>query len=344
MNVINIVNTIRSENGVSYQERIPELTKSNFEDVGNAIISYEPDFNAFCNSLVNKVAFTEVSNRRFRNPLSALKGGTKPFGTDIEEIYINPVSAVTFNGSNTEDMLKITKPDVKTIYHRMNRQDKYPVSITIPDLQKAFRNEASLGTFIQGVINAMYSGDEMDEFLLMKNIVSEGISKNKVKKVDLSYDGSKTASEDLIKLIKTLSHDFTEPSTAYNGYNVLNKSGISGKTITPSVTWTPKENQIIIIRSDVDAATDVDVLAKAFNMEKTDLMKRKFVVSSFGDDKTLAFIADEKFFKISDDLYTVRSFDNGSNLARNYWLHHWQTLSLSLFANAVAIQQSTSEA
>lgn len=339
MNAITIVNTIRSENGVSYQERIPVLTKSNFEEVGNAIVTYEAEFNAFCNALVNKIAFTEVSNRRFRNPLAALKSGTKPFGTDIEEIYINPVSAVTYNGSATDDMLKLSKPDVKTIYHRMNRQDKYPVSITIPDVQKAFRNESTLGTFIQGVINAMYSGDEMDEFLLMKNIVAEGISKGKVKKVALTYDGSKTSSEDLIKLIKTLSHDFTEPSTTFNGYNVLNKSGIDGKTITPSVTWTPKENQVIIIRSDVDAATDVDVLAKAFNMDKTDLMKRKFVVSSFGDDKTLAFLSDEKFFKITDDLYTVRSFDNGSNLARNYWLHHWQTLSLSLFANAVAIQQ-----
>lgn len=341
MNAITIVNTIRSENGVTYQDRIPELTKTNFEEVGNAIVTYEAEFNAFCNALVNKIGFTEVSNRRFRNPLSALKSGTKPFGTDIEEIYINPVSAVTFNGSNTEDMLKITKPDVKTIYHRLNRQDKYPVSITIPDVQKAFTNESTLATFIQGVINAMYSGDEMDEFLLMKNIVSEGIKKNKVKKVGITYDGTKTASEDLIKLIKTLSHDFTEPSTTFNGYNELNKTAISAKTVTPSVTWTPKENQIIIIRSDVDACTDVDVLAKAFNMEKTDLMKRKFVISSFGDEDTLAFVCDEKFFKITDDLFTVRSFDNGSNLARNYWLHHWQTISLSLFANAIAIQKAT---
>lgn len=339
MNVYNIINTIRSENGVSYQNRIPELTRNNFEEVGNALVTYEAEFNAFADSIVNKIAFTEVSNRRFKNPLAALKSGTKPFGTDIEEIYVNPVSAVAFNGSATDDMLKITKPDVKTIYHRMNRQDKYPVSITIPEVQKAFTNEANLTAFIQGVINAMYSGDEMDEFLLMKNIVSEGIAENKVKKVDITYDGSKTASEDLIKLIKTLSHDFTEPTTSFNGYTELNKVAIGEKKMTAATTWAPKENQIIIIRSDVDAATDVDVLAKAFNMEKTDLLKRKFVVSSFGDDKTLAFVADEKFFKVKDDLYTVRSFDNGSNLARNYWLHHWQTISLSLFANAIAIQQ-----
>lgn len=340
MNSIAIVNTIRSENGVSYQSRIPELTRNNFEDVGNALVTYEEDFNSFCNALVNRIAFTQVSNRRFKNPLAALKSGTKPYGTDIQEIYINPVSAVTYNGSQTDDMLKLTKPDVKTIYHRQNRQDKYPVSITIPDIQKAFVNEGTLTTFIQGVINAMYSGDEMDEFLLMKSLVSEAIAEKKLKTLAFTYDGTEATCKDLIKLIKTLSHDFTEPSTNFNGYNELNATGIAGKTITPSVTWAPKENQIIIIRSDVDAATDVDVLAKAFNMEKTDLLKRKFVVSSFGDTNTLAVVADEKVFKVTDDLYTVRSFDNGSNLARNYWLHHWQTISLSLFANAVAIQQA----
>lgn len=340
MNAITIVNTIRANNSSTYQNRIPALTKSNFEEVGNAIITYEAQMNEFCDALVNRIAYAEASNRRFKNPLAPLKTGGKPYGTDIEEIYTNPASAVAFNGSATDDMLNITKPDVKTIFHRMNRQDKYPVSITIPMIQKAFTNEGELGGFIQSVIDSMYSGDEMDEFLLMKNIVSEGIAENKVKKVGITYDGSETTSKELIKLIKTLSHDFAEPSTAHNGYNVLNADEITAKTITPCTTWTPKENQLIIIRSDVDANTDVEVLAKAFNMDKTDFMKRKYVVSSFGaDDKTLAFLCDEKFFKVKDDLYTVRSFPNGSNLATNYWLHHWQTMSLSLFANAVAIQQ-----
>lgn len=336
---ITIVNTIRDQNSQMYQERVPVLTKANFSEVGYAITEFEAIQNEFSNALVNRIAYPEVSNRRYTNPLAVLKTGRKPFGDDIEEIYINPVSAVTYNGSDTEDMLKVTPPDVKTIFHKMNRRDKYPVSITTPMIQKAFTNLSELGMFIEGVITAMYSGDEIDEYLLMRNLVNDAIKNNKIKSFEIGYDGGSETSKDLIKLIKTFSLQFTFPSKEFNGYNLLNAEGIEAGTTTPCTTWTPKENQILLIRADVDASTDVEVLAKAFNMEKTDFIKRKMVVDTFGDSDTLCFICDDAIFKIKDDLYQARSFDNGSNLTTNYWLHHWQTLSLSLFGNGVAIKQ-----
>ena len=338
--VISILNTIRANSNAQYQERIPVLTQNNIEAVGNAIMSYEVDKNTFLDALINRIAFPWVSNRRYKNPLAILKSGQKPYGTDIQEIYTNPVAAKTYDGSNTSDMLEVTKPDTKTMYHRMNRQDKYPVSISDAQLQKAFTSIGEMGVFIQSIINAMYSGDEMDEYLLMRNLVKDAIENNKIKTLEVDYDGSETTAKDLIKLVKTISVNMTFPSKDFNGYNVLNKDKITAKTLTAATTWTPKENQIILIRSDVDAATDVEVLAKAFNMDKTNFLARKFVVDTFGDDDTLMCIADEKAFVVKDDQYTVRSFQNGSNLVTNYWLHHWQTISLSLFGNCVAIRKT----
>lgn len=338
MNVTAILNTIRANNSTMYQDRVPELTQTNLEAVGTAIMEYEAITNEFLGALVNRVAFTQVSNRRYKNPLAILKKGGKPYGTDIEEIFTNPVSAVNFNGSATDDMLKVTKPDTKTVYYRMNRQNKYPVSISTPMLQKAFTSFGELEKFVGSVITAMYSGDEMDEYLLMRNLVAGAVSGGKVKTLTIPYTGDETTSKDLVKLMKTLSTNFLFQSGEYNGYNVLNASGITSGTITKCVTWTPKENQILLIRSDVDANTDVEVLAKAFNMDKADFLARKIVVDTFGDEDTLAFLCDESAFQVYDDLYTVRSFDNGSNLTTNYWLHHWQTMGLSLFANGVAIK------
>lgn len=341
MDIIAILNTIRARNSQQYQERVPELTKTNLEQVGNAIMEYENTQNEFLDSLVNRIAFVEVSNRRFQNKLAVLKKGGKPYGTDIEEIYTNPVSAVNFNGSTgAEDMLKVTKPDTKTIFHRMNRQDKYPVSISSAQLQKAFTNEGEMGSFITSIIDAMYSGDEMDEFVLMRNIITDAVKNGKMKVMTVDYDGGETTAKDLVKLIKTLSGDFEFPDTAFNGYNIMNAEKIEAKEVTPCTTWTPKENQVFLVRTDVDAATDVEVLAKAFNMDKTDFLKRKITVNNFGDEDTLCAIIDEKVIKVLDDLYQVRSFDNGSNLTTNYWLHHWQTISMSLFGNAVAIKKT----
>lgn len=335
MNVTQILNTIRANNSSMYKERVPVATQQNLAEVGAPILAYEAVANEFLSALVNRVAFTKVSNRRYKNPLATLKKGGKPYGTDIEEIFTNPVSAVAFNGSATDDMLKVTKPDVKTIYHRMNRQDKYPVSISTPQLQKAFTSMGEMEKFINSIITAMYSGDEMDEYLLMRNLVADGIKNKKVKTLSVNYTGDEASSKGLIKVLKTLSLNYTFQSGDYNGYNVLNAEN---EGVTKCVTWTPKENQVLLIRSDVDANTDVEVLAKAFNMDKTDFIKRKIVVDTFGDDKVLAFLCDESAFQVYDDLYTVRSFDNGSNLTTNYWLHHWQTMSLSLFANGVAIR------
>lgn len=338
MNITAILNTIRANNSAMYQERIPEATQSNLEAVGNAILAYQVDTNEFLSALINRIAFTKVSNRRYKNPLAILKKGGKPFGTDVEEIFTNPVSGVTFDGSATSDMLNVTKPDIKTAFHRMNRQDKYPVSVSTPQLQKAFTSAGEMEKFINSIIIAMYSGDEMDEYLLMRNLVSSGIADNKVKTLELDYTGDETTSKDLVKLLKTLSANFTFQSKEFNGYNVLNADKITAGTLTPCVTWVPKENQVLLIRADVDANTDVEVLAKAFNMDKADFLQRKIVVDTFGDADTLCFLTDENAFQCMDDLYTVRSFDNGSNLTTNYWLHHWQTLSLSLFANGVAIK------
>ena len=338
MDIITILNTIRENNSTLYAERVPEATQSNLEAVGNAIMAYEATQNEFLSTLVNRIAFTIVSNRRFKNPLAILKKAGKPFGADIEEIYTNPVSAVKYDGSATSDMLNVTKPDVKTIYHRMNRQDKYPVSVSTYQLQKAFTSFGEMETFVTSIITAMYAGDEMDEYLLMRNLVADGVAKGKIVTHDVDYDGSETACKDLVKLIKTLALDFGFPSKAFNGYNALNATAIGAGSLTPVTTWTPKENQVLLIRSDVDACTDVEVLAKAFNMDKADFLARKIVVDSFGDEDTLCLICDEAIFEVRDDQYCVRSFDNGSNLTTNFWLHHWQTISLSLFGNAVAIK------
>lgn len=340
MDIITILNTIRANNDVNYQNRVPEATQANLTEVGTAIINYEPAKNAFIDAIINKIAFTVVSNRAYKNPLSVLKTGTKPFGTDIEDIYTNPVSAVKYEGTEIGDMLKITKPDTKTIYYRTNRQDKYPISINDADLTRAFVSAGNMSTFINSVITALYAGDEIDEFLLMKNAINTTLKAGNMVTVSVDYDGGETTSKDLVKAINTVSGELTFPSSAFNGYSLLNAEAIAAKTVTPCRTWTPRANQVLLIRNDVDVATDVEVLAKAFNMNKTDFEPRKIVLDDLGTDKdgneVLAVVADEALFRFYDDLYKTATFVNGSNLVTNYWLHHWQTLSLSLFANAVA--------
>lgn len=339
MEVLNILNTIRANSSAFYQSRIPEATKTNLEDIGTQILTYQGLRNEFVEALVTRIAFVEVSNRRYKNPLAVLKSGSMPFGNTIEEVHVNPAKAKTFDGNATDDLLSQEKPDVATIYHSKNRADRYKVTVSYERLQTAFLGINEMAQFIQWVIESMYTGDEVDEFALMKNLVVDGIENQYVVTKELTYTGDEESCKNLIKLVKSLSSLFTFPKKDFNGYNLKYAAQIEAETMVGRITWTPVANQVLLIRADVDASTDVEVLAKAFNMDKAEFLKRKFVVDDFGDTDTLAVICDEKWFNIKDVIYTLEDFKNGSNLTINNYLHHHQVMSSSLFANFVAIKQ-----
>lgn len=339
-NFITVINTIRESNSQLYQARIPVVTTENMNEVGLMITShdYEAQKNEFLNALVYKVAFTDVMNRLWKNPLAVLKKGTRPYGGFKEVAHTNPVTGKQYEGENASDLLSTEKPDVKTAYFRRNRQQKYPVSISDAQLRTAFHSPAEFGKLYESIINAMYSGDNMDEYLLMRNTISECISEGNVKTIEIDYASNPS---DLIKAINTVSRYFKYESTEYAGYNLINKTTIAGGTLTPCVTWCPTERQVLLIREDVDVNTDIEVLAKAFNMDKTDFATRKIGVDTFTDPDILCVLADESFFEFEDEEYKVKAFENGSTLSTKYWLHHWETIMLNPLANAVAFKQST---
>ena len=68
-----MLNTIRSNASALYQERVPLATQDNFSAVGTALLEVDADKNEFLDAFLYKVCFTEVSNRRFRNPWAVLK-------------------------------------------------------------------------------------------------------------------------------------------------------------------------------------------------------------------------------------------------------------------------------
>lgn len=338
---VTMLNTIHANQGALYQQRIPQATQDNFQEVGTALLTYDAHKNEFLDAFIYKICWQESISRRYSNPWAVLKKGTKPYGGMKEQRHTNPVKGKKYDGSVTSDMLEVNKPDVKTVLFKRNREDKYPVSISDAQLKTAFLNPAEFASFHQDVLNAMYSGDEMDEFLLMRQAVGDAISGGKIKSIEVDYA---TDPAELIKGVQTISRYFKYESAEYAGYNLINAEQITAGTVTPVVTWCPTNKQVLLIREDIDVETDIDVLAKAFNMDKTNFTQRKVGVDTFGtgNEDVLCVLADEGWFNFEDDLYKVASFNNGSNLTTNYWLHHWETIGLSPLANAVAFKKKAS--
>lgn len=331
MNLQDMLNTIRDNASTEYQTRIPEATQTNLSEIGAALLEDVNLANEFTSSLMNKVAFTFVHNKIFTNPLSILKKGQKPLADTVEEVFVNYAKAESFDPEGT-DLLKRKLPDVKAIYHRKNRQDKYKVTISMEALAKAFRSYGDLRNFYNNIINSLYNGDNFDEFVLFKDLLAKAITKKYMKTIEVADPcTSKENAVEFIKAVKTISGGMVFPSTQYNGY-----TDAQAKDKTPITTFTDVADQLIVIDNATNVALDVDVLANAFNITKQEFLARRIVIDAFPDSKIRAMIIDKDFTQIYDDLYQMRRFENAEGLYENYILHHWQTISASCLVNAVA--------
>ena len=335
-NMQNVLNAILAQGSADYQARVPLATQSNITEVGSAIMSYKPTENEFLTALVDKIAMQIVHNKTFRNPLSVLKKGKIPLGKNLEEIYTNPATGTIFDPTGA-DLLSRNIPDTKTIYHTMNRQGKYKVTVSKAQLIHAFTSYANLEKLLNSIVNTIYSGDNLDEFMLMKELFSTGITGGKILTTPVTPVTDRETAKEFIKTVNTISLDMQSPSSLHNSYEAFNKAKDPEFAGNPVVTWTPAENQILIMRNDVSVNIDVEQLANAFNVSYTDLKQRILLVNNFGTATNCgAILCDEALVQVYDNLEQMENFHNGEGLYDNFIYHHWQTYSLSLFANARA--------
>lgn len=330
-NGVNVLNVIRQNATAVYQDRIPEATAENLHEVGDAILTYEAQANEFVNALVNRIGLVILNNRMATNPLAALKKGRLAVGETIEEIYIDVIKAQTYDPRAAQDTLfKRHLPNVSSVFHSVDSQLNYPLTISNEQLRKAFMSYDSLDRFIAGLVDSMYKSATLDEFIQMKQLISEWNNNGRfiVEPIAPVTDAA-SAREAMIK-IKAVS----DGMTIFN--NQMNYAGVW--------TSTPKNEQYLITTPDFNARMDVDVLAAAFHMDKAEFAGHVIVVDNIGDlgdDGIEAILVDKNWYQVYDYLRTFKTAYNGEGLYWNYFYHVWMVYSLSPFANAVAFGTAT---
>lgn len=336
MNLETLLNTIRANATTTYQERIPEATRDNLESIRYAMIDDNNIMvaNEFMSTLLNKLVKSVVHTKMFSNPLKGLKKGTKPLGDTIEEIYNNFLKGVQYEGKTAgQTLLERNLPDTKTVYHRMNYQLQYPVTVSREQLSKAFASYNALESYITGIINSLYNSAELDEFANMKQLLKSALDKGALKKITVEDPTvSDAKGKKFIKEVKTVSDLMTFPSDQFNSYLAVQETDEK-----PIVTFSRKSEQILIIDTATNVSLNVDVLASLFNMSVAEFNDtKKIVIDTFPDANVRACLVDEAFFQIYDDLFTITSFYNGKGLYTNYYLNVWQTQAYSVLVNGVA--------
>ena len=334
MDAIEVLNTIRDNASQAYQDRVPAATRNNIEEVGEAItdLNNAVVYNEFINTLANMIYAPMLIKKSWQNPLGKFKKGKKTFGDTVEEVYNNFIKAQTFDQTGS-GLLTRHLPDTKVVFHRMNRQDSYVLTDSPESLAKAFKSYEGLAEYLENLFTTIRNSAELDEYVLMRNLFEEAYNNNALKVIAVADpQASEQNAKDLIKIIKTVSGDMEFANSNNNAY--LTAQSDDNK---PIVTFSKKDEQILIIDNATDVQCDVSVLAYAFGRDLLSFNTEvKQVIDAFPVEGMVAALVDKNFFQVYDDLFTFREFENGLGLYRNHILHVWQTLGYSILCNAVA--------
>lgn len=326
-----LLNVIRSEASQAYQDRVPVATQNNIAEVGNPILNFQAAQNEFLDALVNRIGMVIITSRSYNNPLKPFKRGIMSLGETVEEIFVNIIKAEPYylvddqGKTACEDEFGRRLPDVRAVFHTRNRQDKYPITIQNDDLRTAFLSYQGVEDLVSKIIEAVYTSDEYDEFLLMKNVFFEAGLRGALTPITIPGLDTADNAKETMTIFRKSALDLTF---------MRNDSNYMGVT-----THTPIDDQVIFLLTSVASSVDVEVLASAFNMDKTNFIGRRVIVDDFGGlekEGVVAIQTDRDWFMVFDNYLTMTSDYVASRLYYNYFLHHWETLSYSPFKNARA--------
>lgn len=320
-----IVNAIRNSSGDNFQGYVPLANADNVADVGAGIMLTQAIQNDFITSLVDRIGLVVIRNASLSNQLAKFKRGAMPLGRTIEEIFVDITKGKKYDAEDAETtVFKRSIPNVKTLFHERNRQDRYDQTIQDDSLKTAFVSWGNFEGFLGGIINAIYNSAEVEEFEYMKLLIDNYYSKGLFKVVSVEQPNTETSSRAFIKKLRATvgKMSLTSGSREFNSLAVRTRSDIS--------------DMHLIITADLQAEIDVDVLARAFNMDKTDFLGNVTVIDQFASPGLEAVLVDREWFMVYDTLHKMETIRNPKGLYWNYFYHVWQVMSVSRFSNAVA--------
>lgn len=327
-----IMNALRSDLPLSYQQRIPEATQGSVKQTAELLFSSgnRAYLNEFVDALVNRIGRVIGQNLIWSNPLAVFKEGSMTFGSTVEEYQVGLVQAHTYDPDRDymeRALFGQELPPVKSIFHTVNRQNYYKITINESMLRRAFLEESGLSSFVNDLMAAPTSSDAVDEYKLMTRLIPQyeelgGYFKVQVPDV-AAMSSTEAQAKTALRKLRTVAANLAFPSNVYNA---------AGMT-----TFAKADDLVLITTPEFQSAVDVNALAAAFNVDYAKFATRTVIIPQvdFGISGAQALLTTRNFFRVYDTLIENTSQPNAVGLYNNYFLHHHSIISCSLFVPAV---------
>lgn len=325
-----ILNAIRYDATLGYQNRIPEATKASIQDTIKSLTSFRPHWNEFVDALVNRIGLVLARNQSWTNPLAEFKTGLLEFGDTIEEVQVGLLLAHRYDQDREygeKVLFSQELPDVQSNFHSVNRQEFYKVTVNDQLLKRAFLSSNGLSDFAAKLMEAPMTSDQWDEFILMTSLFAEYERNGGFYQIGVpdvaTYDSNRDDAQAALRKLRAAADNLTFMSTKYNAARM------------PMAAR--KEDLVIFTTPEFRSGIDVNALAAAFNLSFADATGRIIPIpqEQFGINGCQAIMTTKDFFVVADKIFETTSQYNPASLGTNYFLHRHQVISASRFVPAI---------
>lgn len=317
----------------NFQSTIGDPNEVSSLEFMNGLLEYPDTLGVEFMNLATRIGRVIAHRNILRNKLAPFKMANMALGYTMEEYFVECAKEHAYDQADAENTLfKRELPDIKTAFYVVNRKSYYPATITDDDMRKYFVSWDGVNSLIARIVDSMYNGDNKDDYNYMKSALVTHYENGLMKIVNTSaVTDTETAKELARKITEYVSY-LTEPTNEYNAMAVTKQNDY--------------EDIYVILNGKSNSYLNIDWLAQTFQLELAEFKAHVLVLPtlpSTTQGTIEALVVDSEIYRVFDQKYSVGVAYNAKGLYWNYFLHHWEGIATSRFANAIAFVSGTVE-
>lgn len=292
----------------------------------NGLLEYPDTLGVEFMNLATRIGKVIAHRNILTNKLAPFKMENMPLGYTMEEYFVECAKEHAYDQADAENTLfKRSLPDIKTAFYVVNRKSYYPATITDDDLRKYFVTWDGVNSLIARIVDSMYNGDNKDDYNYMKSALVTHYENGHMKIVNTNAVTDTDTAKELARKITEYVSYLTEPTNEYNAMAVTKQNEY--------------DDIYVILNGKTNSYLNIDWLAQTFQLEFAQFKTHVLVLPtlpSTAQGTIEAIVCDSEIYRVFDQKYSVGVAYNAKGLYWNYFLHHWEGIATSRFANAIA--------
>lgn len=308
--------------------------ETNSLDFMNGLLEYPETLATEWVTLATRIGRTIAHTNILSNRLAPFKMQNMPLGYTMEEYFVEAAKEHAYDQEASEtNVFKRELPDIKTAFYIVNRKSFYKSTVTDDDLRSYFVTWDGVNSLIAKIVDSLYNGDNRDDYNYMKSALTTHYENGFMKIINLANPVTDTASaKDLARQLTMYASILTEPHNEYNAMGVTKQNEL--------------DDLYIILTAESNSFLNIDWLSQTFQLDVANFKTHVLVIPTLPETdngKVEAMLVDREIYRVFDQKYNVNTQYNGEGLYWNYWLHHWEGIATSRFANAIAFVSGGAE-